>query len=135
MQSKVWSIATRHSDVTTRDFILPSLCPVTDPLVCSLSLACKEDKQGFLTPQAPKLQRVFAEPPSTSKLHIKKKNVVLPLVDTTVRCSGKIHAQTKGLKRKTCFDRNCLACAPLAPFLQKRVVQNYIIWYKIFLQC
>ncbi|KAM0838837.1 hypothetical protein ACQ4PT_060708 [Festuca glaucescens] len=33
-------------------------------------------------------------------------------------------AQSKGYRRKTCFDKNCLACAPPIPGLKSKVVKN-----------
>jgi hypothetical protein len=78
---------------------------------------------GFSTPQAPKKTSGLCAPPSTSKIHcnIKKRG---PLVISEVRRSDRIQAQSKGYRRKNCFDRNCLACAPPIPGLKSKVVKN-----------
>jgi hypothetical protein len=79
--------------------------------------------QGFLTPQAPRIQaeeQYF----STSVLHHKKKGTNLPLACSEVRRSGRLKLLNKGYRAKTCFDKNCLACAAIAPPVKKSVVRN-----------
>jgi hypothetical protein len=123
MQSKVWEIITKSSDHGTLDILLPSSCPAKTPHVCAIQEACKEVMTGFSTPQAPRKAPSLSAPPSTSKVHcyIKKRG---PLVISEVRRSDRIQAQSKGYRRKTCFDRNCLACAPPIPGLKSKVVKN-----------
>jgi hypothetical protein len=41
-----------------------------------------------------------------------------------VRRSPRLSASSKGYKAKTCFDKNCLACAAIAPPVKKSVVRN-----------
>jgi hypothetical protein len=41
-----------------------------------------------------------------------------------VRRSPRISASSGGCKAKTCFDKNCLACASAAPPIKKAVVRN-----------
>ncbi|KAM0838840.1 hypothetical protein ACQ4PT_060708 [Festuca glaucescens] len=57
------------------------------------------------------------------KIHCNKKKRG-PLVISEVRRSDRIQAQSKGYRRKTCFDKNCLACAPPIPGLKSKVVKN-----------
>jgi hypothetical protein len=63
-------------DISTPDasraFALPRNCPSLAPPVCTLSLATLEVTQGFLTPQAPRIQ-AEEQSHSTSTLHQKKK--------------------------------------------------------------
>jgi hypothetical protein len=56
-------------------------------------------------------------------MHINKKGKKTPLVCTAVRRSSRIKALNKGYKAKTCFDKNCLACAA-ARQIKKSVVTN-----------
>jgi hypothetical protein len=41
-----------------------------------------------------------------------------------VRRSGRLKILNKGYRAKTCFDKNCLACAAIAPPVKKSVVRN-----------
>jgi hypothetical protein len=123
MQSKVWDIITRNSDHETMKFLLPSSCPASSPPVCAIQQACKEVMTGFSTPQAPRKSSKTCVPPSTSRIHFNKRKRS-PMVISEVRRSDRIQAQSKGYRRKTCFDRNCLACAPPFPGLKSNVVKN-----------
>jgi hypothetical protein len=123
MQSKVWDIITKSSDHVTLDLMLPSSCPAKTPHVCAIQEACKDVMSGFSTPQAPRKASTLCAPSSTSKIHCNKKKRG-PLVISEVRRSDRIQAQSKGYRRKTCFDKNCLACAPPIPGLKIKVVKN-----------
>jgi hypothetical protein len=77
-----------------------------------------------MTPQAPRLTSSSAAALSTSALHVKKRGKKTPLVCTEVGRSNRIKALNKGYKAKTCFDKNCLACAATGPTIKKSVVTN-----------
>jgi hypothetical protein len=78
---------------------------------------------GFSTPQAPRKSPRICVPPSTSRIHFNKRKR-RPMVVSEVRRSDRIQAQSKGYRRKTCFDKNCLACAPPFPSLKSKIVKN-----------
>ncbi|KAM0846975.1 hypothetical protein ACQ4PT_055323 [Festuca glaucescens] len=69
--------------------------------------------EGFSTPQAAKPRQLLDPPVSTS-----------PLCASDVRRSPRLTAANKGYRAKTCFDKNCLACASAAPPIKKSVVKN-----------
>jgi hypothetical protein len=77
-----------------------------------------------MTPQAPSLTSSSAATLSTSALHVKKRGKKTPQVCTEVRRSNRIKALNKVYKAKTCFDKNCLACAAAGPTIKKSVVTN-----------
>jgi hypothetical protein len=52
-------------------------------------------------------------------------------VCTEVRRSNRIKDLNKGYKAKTCFDKNCLACAAVGPKLKKSVVTNLCSRFQI----
>ncbi|KAM0931159.1 hypothetical protein ACQ4PT_000501 [Festuca glaucescens] len=130
LQSKIWQILSEldvPSDISSRTFALPRKCPTQAPPVCTLSFATLEATQGFLTPQARRKQIKGQPPSSTSALHLKKKISKAskpPLACSEVRRSTRIKALHKGYKVRTCFDKNCLACAAVAPPIKKSVVRN-----------
>ncbi|KAM0931158.1 hypothetical protein ACQ4PT_000501 [Festuca glaucescens] len=106
---------------------LALLPDIQAPPVCTLSFATLEATQGFLTPQARRKQIKGQPPSSTSALHLKKKISKAskpPLACSEVRRSTRIKALHKGYKVRTCFDKNCLACAAVAPPIKKSVVRN-----------
>ncbi|KAM0921363.1 hypothetical protein ACQ4PT_006904 [Festuca glaucescens] len=98
-------------------------CPASSPPVCAIQEACKEVMTGFSTPQAPRKSSKIYAPPSTSKIHFNERKRG-PMVISEVRRSDRIQAQSKGYRRKTCFDKNCLACAPPIPGLKSKIVKN-----------
>ncbi|KAM0883974.1 hypothetical protein ACQ4PT_031286 [Festuca glaucescens] len=127
LQSKIWEILTDFeikSDGSARPFVLPRCCPTQAPPVCTLTLACEKATQGFMTPQAPRKDLIALSHSSTSAIHFKKKGQKTPLVCSEVRRSSRIKAMNKGYKAKTCFDKNCLACAAVGPSKKKSVVTN-----------
>jgi hypothetical protein len=126
LQSKIWQIVSEfdlNNPAASRAFALPRNCPSLAPPVCSLSVATLEVTQGFLTPQAPRIQ-AEEQSFSTSVLHHKKKGKNLPLACSEVRRSARLKLLNKGYRAKTCFDKNCLACAAIAPPVKKSVVRN-----------
>jgi hypothetical protein len=48
-----------------------------------------------------------------------------------VRRSIRIKALHKGYKARTCFDKNCLACAAVAPPVKRSVVKNLCAKFNI----
>jgi hypothetical protein len=127
LQSKIWQIVgdfDSQQHTTSRDFVLPLHCPATEPPHCSLTKACSDVTQGFSTPQAIKPKLLLAPPASTSVIHARKKARATPMCVSEVRRSPRISASSGGYKAKTCFDKNCLACASAAPPIKKAVVKN-----------
>ncbi|KAM0867625.1 hypothetical protein ACQ4PT_041879 [Festuca glaucescens] len=126
LQSKIWQILSDlefSTNNAARAFVLPRKCPSKAPPVCILSTTCEQVTQGFMTPQAIGPAATAPDHFSTSALHVKKKGKNTPLVCTSVRRSNRLKAMNKGFKAKTCFDKNCLACAA-APQIKKSVVTN-----------
>ncbi|KAM0854101.1 hypothetical protein ACQ4PT_050661 [Festuca glaucescens] len=131
MQSKIWQILSEfdsQQNNSSMDFVLPLHCPASEPPHCSLS---SDATQGFSTPQAIKLKILLAPPASTSVVHIRKKARATPLCVSEVRRSPRISDSTKGYKAKTYFDKNCLACASVAPPIKKAVVRNLCTKFSI----
>jgi hypothetical protein len=118
-------------DGSARAFVLPRVCPAATPPVCTLAVACEKITQGFMTPQAPKIDSPSAAVLSTFVLHVKKRGKKTPLVCSEVRRSNRIKALNKGYKAKTCFDKNCLACAAAGPKIKKSVVTNLCSRFQI----
>jgi hypothetical protein len=128
MQSKISKILSEfdsQQDNSSRDFVLPLHCPASEPPHCSLSKACSDATQGFSTPQSVKPKLLLAPPTSTSVVHLRKKARATPMCVSEVRRSPRISASTRGYKAKPCFDKNCLACASVAPPIKKVVVRIY----------
>jgi hypothetical protein len=135
MQSKVWQILS-DLDVNTssRDFVLPKHCPASTPPLCLLSQACLDATQGFSTPQAMRSRQPLVPTASTSVVRVKRKASSAPLCASDVRRSPRISAANKGFRVKTCFDKNCLACASVAPPIKKSVVKNLCNKFSIHLR-
>jgi hypothetical protein len=134
LQSKIWHLLTEcemTEEGSARAFVLPRVCPAATPPVCTLTVACEKLTQGFMTPQAPKITSTSAAVLSTSVLHIKKRGKKTPLVCSEVRRSNRIKAMNKGYKAKTCFDKNCLACAVVGPTIKKSGVTNLCLRFQI----
>jgi hypothetical protein len=131
LQSRIWQILSEMDAPTDNDpgaFVLPRQCPSQNPPVCTLSLASTEATQGFLTPQAPRRVTKEQTHSSTSALLKKKRKSKLPLDCSKVRRSNRIKSLHKGYKARTWFDKNCRACAVVAPLsrsqLSRTSVQN-----------
>jgi hypothetical protein len=134
LQSRIWQILGEmdaSTDSASRTFVLPRHCPSQNPPVCTLSLASTEVTQGFLTPQAPRRTSNAHAHSSTSALIKKAKNSKIPLDCSEVRRSTRIKALHKGYKARTCFDKNCLACAAVAPPVKRSVVKNLCAKFNI----
>jgi hypothetical protein len=115
MQSKVWQILSDlDSNTSSRDFVLPKHCPSSNPPPCLLSQA-SGCYSRVSTPQAIRYKRPLAPPASTLVVRIKRKANTTPLYASDVRRGPRISAANKGYRVKTCFDKNCLACAFVAP--------------------
>ncbi|KAM0931426.1 hypothetical protein ACQ4PT_000444 [Festuca glaucescens] len=128
---KILSDFEAQDDSLARAFVLPRDCPSEAPPVCTLTLACEKITQGFMTPQALKNQIVVPSHSSTLTLHLQKRSKKTPTVCSEVRRSNMIKALNKGYKAKTCFDRNCLACAAIGPGIKKSVVTNLCARFNI----
>jgi hypothetical protein len=61
---------------------------------------------------------------STTTLHLKGNGCKIPLACSKVRRSDMLNLLNKGFRSKTCFDKICLACAVVAPPVEKSVVRN-----------
>ncbi|KAM0930085.1 hypothetical protein ACQ4PT_001158 [Festuca glaucescens] len=134
LQSRIWQILSEldaPTDADSRAFVLPRQCPSQNPPVCTLSLASTEATQGFLTPQAPRRLTNGQAHSSTSALYLRNRKSKVPLACSEVRRSNRIKALHKGYKAKTCFDKNCLACAAVAPPVKKLVVKNLCAKFNI----
>jgi hypothetical protein len=108
------------SDPSALDFVIPKSSPAMAPHVCLLTNACDQATQGFMTPQGTRSNiSASLTNSSTSALHREKKGKKTPLVCPAVRRSSRLKALHKGFKPKTCFDKNCLACAAVAPKIKK----------------
>jgi hypothetical protein len=135
MQSKVWQILSDlDSNSSSMDFVLPKHCPASTPPLFLLSQACMDITQGFSTPQAIKCKPLLAPPASTSVVRVKRKACSAPLRASDVRRSHRISAANKGYRAKTCFDKNYIACASVAPPIKKSVVINLCNKFSIQVQ-
>jgi hypothetical protein len=64
-------------------------------------------------------------------VRIKRKANTTPLYASDVRRGPRISAANKGYRVKTCFDKNCLACAAVAPPVKRSVVKNLCAKFNI----
>jgi hypothetical protein len=71
-----------------------------------------------------KFKPLLAPPASTSVVRVKRKVCSAPLCASDVRRSPRISTANKGYRVKTCFNKNCLACASVAPPIKNSVVKN-----------
>jgi hypothetical protein len=135
MQSQVWQILSdMDNNSSSRDFVLPKQCPASKAPLCLLSKACLDITQGFSTPQTVKSRPLLPPPVSTSVVRVKRKVCSAPLCASDVRRSPRISAANKGYRAKTCFDKNCLACASVAPPIKRSVVKNLCTKFNIQVQ-
>jgi hypothetical protein len=107
-------------------FVLPTKCPSTSAPKCFLSKIVPSVSKGLSTPH-PLLNRdcsIDDHASSTSILHVRKKGRKTPLVESKVRRSDRLKKLSHGFRGKTCFDKNCLACAGIPPPLPRKVVKN-----------
>jgi hypothetical protein len=126
LQSSMWKLIQElERTCPSQMFVLPAKCPSTSTPKCFLSEIVPSVSKGYSTPQ-PLLNRdcsIDDHASSTSVLHVRKKGRKTPLVESEVRRSDRIKKLSHGFRGKTCFDKNCLACAGIPPPLPRKVVK------------
>lgn len=61
---------------------------------------------------------------TTSTLHMKRKAMKVPIVDSDLIRSDRIKKINNGFKGKTCMDRHCICCSTEPPTLSSKVIRS-----------
>lgn len=151
---KAWElILSNYPDKHGRQFALPTQCPTTSAPKClieeiSVTPGDSADKVGSdsgdqveIFPNqvtAPEQNASAATDPmtpvaqtgtsslaaTTSNLHMKRKAIKVPIVDSDCRHSDRIKKSANGFKGKACLDRRCICCSTEPPTLSSKVIRS-----------
>ncbi|KAL6641569.1 hypothetical protein ACP70R_019750 [Stipagrostis hirtigluma subsp. patula] len=134
--SQAWGIITASDSFDRMQFVLPLSCPTKEKISCSSApselfgtgsriLQEEGDEESTELPITPPVGSNMHGASSTSLLLGKKrKERKIPLVETEVRRSLRISNLSKGFKKSSCSDKNCVACSIDPPTLSSKTIRN-----------